>query len=430
MAPSAISDAAAMPAVAPHLELRREVGRHGGWTVYEARRIDVDRRELVSVGPLKSCTLGRDGNQLEAAVARLKKLSHPVLAPIQCGGVAGELAYIEFERFAGQPLVEFLESRRLSDVQRMEIVLQLAEALAYLHEHGISYAAALDGGAWVGRRHGSLRLAVKLFRWERVGKFMADGGDQRAFGELVKRVAAGTEGAVAKSLTELAARCSEAQSDAPKLKNVTAELLTAIKGMNGLVAKASIVHVAEPLNVRPPKAPPRANAAAAASRAEGGKNAGTWGGAGIAIAIIVGALSAVIRNQDKLGPSRPSYTPQPVPWTGSVMPGNVPSNIPDHDAIYGSATPPTGIVSPQAPTPPRYEPLSGVQVDDPSEPGFPKPRWPQPAHPGVVDRGFPEHRSGIRHDPFPNRSLPSQSLPMGPPTQSVPGGFQAPHFGR
>lgn len=422
---AALSDTTTLPAIAPHLEVRRKLGQHGGWTVYEARRVDLDRPVTLRVGPLRSCTLGRDASQLAGAVARLKKLTHPALAAIEGAGIADEQAYIEHERLSGQPLAQYLEGRSLSEAQRLEIALQVAEALSYLHEQGIGYAAALDGGVWVERRPGSLRLMVKLVRWERVGKFTADGGDQRAFAELLKVIAAGADATTGQLLNEMATRCAATDGDASKLKNLAGELLTTIKGKHAALAKLTSVHLAEPLDVNAPKIVTRS--APATVRGDGSSNsAAGWGGAAAVIAIVVGALSAAINNHNRASLPRPTLPSPPASYSGSVLPDA--SSVPGYGAIYGSPSPPSSVTPPPMPTAPHRPNIDPFQADvTPPNSGMGRPGWTPPSG---MERGFPQPRSGIRVDPLPNHSPPGNSMHMGPPTHAVPGGFQPPHFGR
>lgn len=422
---AAISDTAPLPVIAPHLEVRREVGQHGGWTVYEARRVDLNGPVTLRVGPLRSCTLGRDASQLAGAVARLKKLNHPALAEIGGAGVVDDQAYIELARLSGQPLAQYLEGRSLSEVQRLEVALQVAEALCYLHEHGIGYGAALDEGVWVERKPGSLRLMVKLVRWERVGKFTADGGDQRAFAELLKVITAGADAATGQFLTEMAARCGAAASDAPKFKNLAGELLTTIRSKNTALVKLTLVHLAEPLDVNAPKVVTRS--AASTVRGDGSSNSAVgWRGAAAVIAIAVGALSAAITNQNRTGLPRPSLPSPPTSYSGSVLPGS--SSVPGYGAVYGSPSPPSSAATPPMPTAPHRPNIDPFRADvTPPNSGIGRPRWTPPSG---MERGFPQPRSGIRVDLPPNHSPPGGSMHMSPPTQAVPGGFQPPHFGR
>ena len=421
---AAISDTTPLPVIAPHLEVRREVGQHGGWTVYEARRVDLDRPVTLRVGPLSSCSLGRDASQMASAISRLKKLSHPALAAVEGAAIADDQAYIEHERLSGQPLAQYLEGRSLSEVQRLEIALQVAEALSYLHEQGIGYAAALDGGVWVERKPGSLRLMVKLVRWERVGKLMADGGDQRAFAEFLKVIAAGADAATGQLLTEMATRCGAADCDAPQFKNLAGELLTTIKGKHAALAKLTSVHLAEPLDVNAPKIVTRS--APATVRSDGStRNAAGWGGAAAVIAIVVGALSAAITNHNRAGLPRPSLPSPPASYSGSASPGA--SSVPGYGAIYGSTSPPSSVTPPMptAPHRPNIDPFRN-NVTPPSS-GMGRPGWTPPSG---MDRGFPQPRSGIRVDSMPSHSPPGGHMHMSPPTHAAPGGFQPPHFGR
>ncbi len=265
MSQAVLVDAKALRAAAPHLELGREVASSGGWTTFAARRVDENRRVMVRVGSLERTGLGRDASQVAGAIGRLKSLQHPGLATIAGGGVAGANAFLEIEHVRGLPIGAFLERTRLSSRQRCELAAQVCEAVAYLQERGISYGSLLPAGVWVARQTGSLRISVKLPQWERVCKYTADGSDQRALGELLKKLveSAPAGAAGAQELAEKADLCAASTGDAPMLSELSKELRGITARSHARSGANGASHTAEYLDVAPPKAIAPAKQAAA-----------------------------------------------------------------------------------------------------------------------------------------------------------------------
>jgi hypothetical protein len=398
----------ALRAAAPHLELGREACADGGWTTLAARRLDEDRSVVVRTGSLASCSLGRDPAQVAGVIARLKKLDHPGLAKVEGGGVAGDDAYLELDGVRGHPIGEFLARRRLSIKQSLELGALVCDALAYLHEQGIDYGAVLPSGAWVTRRTGSLRMAVKLVQLERVRKFLGDGGDQRAAGAVLLQLADMTgerEGAA--RLRALGETCMRATGDAPRMKEVAAELralaATSTAGQRSKTAR----HQAEVLSVGAPKA---VKGASLATNAGGGTSLSMQivTGVCVVVGLIVGVASGIMKDrarENRFNPSPPtsSWT-QPAP----SMPGAPPwaQHAPTQSA-------------PQMVTP-------GTQ---PGQPGFGgwSGRTAPPTAPSAFDRLRPQIEAG--RPSMPGGFQPPRHVPVGLPTPGMPGSrFGAPSY--
>jgi hypothetical protein len=409
----------ALRAAAPHLEFGREVCADGAWTTLAARRVDEDRSVVVRTGPLASCSLGKDPSQVGGVIARLKKLDHPGLANVEGGGVAGGEAYLELDGVRGQPMGEFFAKRRLSIKQCLELGALVCEALAYLHEQGIGYGAVLPSGAWVSRRTGSLRIAVKLVQLERVRKFVGDGADQRAAGAVLLQLAdmvGEREGAT--RLRTLGETCARATDDAPRMKEVAAELRALAAESAAGKRSQSARHQAEVLSVGVPKA---VKGASIATIAGGGTSRSMQVVIGVCavVGLIGGVVSGVMKDrarEHRFNPSPPaSNWAQPEPNWAQPAP----------------STPGVPSWAQHAPT----QPAPPTTVTPGTQPGQPGARtgfggWSgRPTLPSGFGGGRPPIEAG--RPPMPGGFPTPRHVPVGPtaPTPGVPGSrFGAPSY--
>ena len=111
------------------------LGRGGMGEVYLAARADGQYEQKVAVKLMRPEAVG----QLERFHAErqiLAKLEHPGIARLLDSGVApGERPYMLMEYVAGQPIGAFCQGRRLSLRARLELFLQVCEAVSYAHAH-------------------------------------------------------------------------------------------------------------------------------------------------------------------------------------------------------------------------------------------------------------------------------------------------------
>ncbi len=111
------------------------IGRGGMATVYEAERADGSFRRRVAIKVL------RRGLDTEAVVRRflaerqiLSGLSHPNIARLIDGGATEDgRPYLVMERVEGTPLTRWADRRRLTVEQRLDLFLQLADAVHFAH---------------------------------------------------------------------------------------------------------------------------------------------------------------------------------------------------------------------------------------------------------------------------------------------------------
>jgi len=120
-------------------QLLRPLGAGGMAEVWLARRADgAFRREVALKVPIP----GRLRADLEQRFARerdiLASLEHPHIARFYDAGVdANGLPYLAMEYVEGQPLTEWCDAHRLSIAARLELFLQMLQAVQYAHEKQI-----------------------------------------------------------------------------------------------------------------------------------------------------------------------------------------------------------------------------------------------------------------------------------------------------
>ena len=113
-----------------------ELGRGGMATVYDAERADGAFEQRVALKVL------RRGLDTEDIVGRflgerqiLSGLEHPNIARLIDGGATADgRPYLVMERVAGEPITDWADHRELSVRERVELFVQVADAVQYAHQ--------------------------------------------------------------------------------------------------------------------------------------------------------------------------------------------------------------------------------------------------------------------------------------------------------
>ena len=120
-------------------EIQGELGRGAMGVVYRAHDPALDRTVAI-----KTILLPPDAAERAAYEARFMiearaagKLAHPAIITIYDVGREGDLAYIAMEMLQGMDLRQRLAQGRLSPHEAGAIAMQLADGLAFAHEHGV-----------------------------------------------------------------------------------------------------------------------------------------------------------------------------------------------------------------------------------------------------------------------------------------------------
>ncbi len=118
------------------------LGEGGYGTVYLGRRWNGQVEQL---GAVKVISL--DGTDLEHAAQRaflsreieiIGRLSHPFIARfLDSGSTRGGLPYLVTEYVKGRTLLEFCDQEELTDSERINLFLNVCEAVSYIHNRGL-----------------------------------------------------------------------------------------------------------------------------------------------------------------------------------------------------------------------------------------------------------------------------------------------------
>jgi serine/threonine-protein kinase len=128
-----------IPSRLGRFQILKELGRGAMGVVYEARDPALDRTVA-----LKTVLLAGDAGERSAYEARFMqearaagRLSHPAVITIYDVGQEGDLAWIAMERLHGVDLRQQLAQGRPPARAALTIAVQVAEGLAYAHQHGV-----------------------------------------------------------------------------------------------------------------------------------------------------------------------------------------------------------------------------------------------------------------------------------------------------
>ncbi|PCJ50157.1 MAG: hypothetical protein COA74_02710 [Gammaproteobacteria bacterium] len=120
-----------------HYELQELLGMGGMGTVFKAVRIDSDFEQevaikLIHIKALTSETLLRFQSERQI----LANLNHPNIAGLIDGGTTdANLPYLVMEFVRGKPIIEYCKINRLDFQKRIELFLQVCEAITYAHQN-------------------------------------------------------------------------------------------------------------------------------------------------------------------------------------------------------------------------------------------------------------------------------------------------------
>jgi serine/threonine protein kinase len=130
-----------MPAQMPRIgryEILGEIGRGGMGAVYRARDPVLDR--LVALKQLSAELLAEPGmrDRFLREARSAARLQHPNIVTVYEFGEVEGTPFIAMELLEGENLADALEHQRLKDLgSRLGVVVQLCDALAYAHRHGV-----------------------------------------------------------------------------------------------------------------------------------------------------------------------------------------------------------------------------------------------------------------------------------------------------
>ena len=141
LAPELLEDAPgaapAMPEYAGPFRIVRELGHGGMGVVYLAEREGAEFRQRVALKLVRHPG-ARDAVRQRFVEERriLALLEHPRIAHLVDGGLTGEgLPYFAMELVEGEPIDAYCGAHHLSLERRLDLVMDVCEAVQYAHEH-------------------------------------------------------------------------------------------------------------------------------------------------------------------------------------------------------------------------------------------------------------------------------------------------------
>jgi eukaryotic-like serine/threonine-protein kinase len=135
-----VKRAATLPTNIGRYRILRLLGEGGMGVVYEAEQSQP--RRLVALKMIKAAWASPETlRRFEAESQALARLQHPGIAQIYEAGSAdtgfGVQPYFAMELIHGKPLLEYANQKKLSTRQRLELMIQVCDAVHHAHQRGI-----------------------------------------------------------------------------------------------------------------------------------------------------------------------------------------------------------------------------------------------------------------------------------------------------
>ena len=141
-------------------EVFDEIGHGAMGTVYRARDPLIER--TVAIKTVTISQLQQEGADAEARFLReaqsAGRLSHPNIVTIYDVGETEGLAYIAMEYLSGATLRDLMDKGPMPLDLALDTTLQMAEALAFAHEHGVIHRDVKPANVVVTGRRGRIKL--------------------------------------------------------------------------------------------------------------------------------------------------------------------------------------------------------------------------------------------------------------------------------
>jgi serine/threonine protein kinase len=141
-------------------EILDEIGRGAMGTVYRARDPLIERTVAIKTVPIAQ--LRQEGADAESRFLReaqsAGRLSHPNIVTIYDVGEVDGLAYIAMEYLSGKTLRELMNKGPMPLDLALDTATQMAEALAFAHEHGVIHRDVKPANVVVTGQNGRITL--------------------------------------------------------------------------------------------------------------------------------------------------------------------------------------------------------------------------------------------------------------------------------
>ncbi|MEQ1592055.1 MAG: protein kinase [Thiobacillaceae bacterium] len=136
------------------------IGQGAMGTVYKARDPLIERTVAIKTVPITR--LKEEGAEFESRFLReaqsAGRLSHPNIVTIYDVGETDKVAYIAMEFLSGKTLRDIMDHGPMPLDLVANTAFQIAEALAYAHEHGVIHRDIKPSNVVITRQHGQVKL--------------------------------------------------------------------------------------------------------------------------------------------------------------------------------------------------------------------------------------------------------------------------------
>ena len=309
--------------------LRRVLGEGGMGIVYLAEQEEPLRRTVA----LKVLKPGMDTRRViarfEAERQALALMSHPGIARVHDAGATDRgRPFFVMEYVEGRPLVEHCDERRLSVRERIELFLEVCEAVGHAHRKGILHRDLKPSNVLVGEQ--DARFSPKVIDFgiaKAMGESPGGGADLTLAGTVI-----GTPEYMSPEQAEQAVAAIDTRSDIYSLGAVLYELLTGALPLDvGDALPRGFTAVRERIAR---EAPPRASLCVAAGGERAGRAAALRGTTAAALAAALrGDLDWILARTLEKEPER-RYA------SVSELAADLERHLADEPVLAG---PPTGI---------------------------------------------------------------------------------------
>ncbi len=141
-------------------EILDEIGQGAMGTVYRARDPLIERTVAIKTVPIAQ--LRQEGADAESRFLReaqsAGRLSHPNIVTIYDVGEADGLAYIAMEYLQGRTLRDLMDRGPIPLDLALDTAMQMAEAMAFAHEHGVIHRDIKPANVIVTGQRGRIKL--------------------------------------------------------------------------------------------------------------------------------------------------------------------------------------------------------------------------------------------------------------------------------
>ena len=162
-----------MPATIAHYNLLELIGEGGLGPVYRARDTRVGRTVALKVAPASAFADPASLDALLDAATAAAKLSHPNIATLFDVGRHEEGAYLAYEFAPGVTVREEMAGQSVAPRRTIELVVQIADALADGHASGIVHGDVRPDNIIITPKGSAKLLEFGIGPWSRAGRLRA-----------------------------------------------------------------------------------------------------------------------------------------------------------------------------------------------------------------------------------------------------------------